>query len=107
MYEKAARERIVFGYSRDVSNRFIIHPIQSITVKLIHELYADGDSMGDIKARLEACGIPSPYNYSKWGKQVISKILSYERYLGNEVYPAIIDQELYDRVQAVRQSRAK
>lgn len=33
-----------------------------MTVKLIYELYADGESMGKTATRLEFCGIPSPYN---------------------------------------------
>lgn len=55
-------------------------------VKLIYELYADGESMGSISDRLEACSIPLPYNNPKWGNQAISKILSYERYIGDEIW---------------------
>nr|WP_281418708.1 recombinase family protein [Clostridium frigoris] len=78
-----------------------------MTVKLIYELYADGESMGSISARFESCSIPSPYNNPKWGKQAISKILSYERYIGDENYPKIIDEELINRVQRVRLEKAK
>lgn len=78
-----------------------------MTVKLIYELYADGESMGSISSRLESCRIPSPYNNPKWGRQAIANILSYERYVGDSYYPSIIDKESFDRVQIIKQERCK
>lgn len=101
------QKRIAFGYSRDGRNRIVIHPLQSQAVRLIFELYADGQSLDKIANWFFACGIPSPYNNPRWGKQALSKILSYERYLGNEGYPKIIEVDLFNRVKAVRQSRQK
>lgn len=101
------QKRIAFGYNRSESNRIIINEPQALTVKLIFELYAKGKSLEKISQQLAACEIPSPYNNPKWGKQALSKILSYERYLGTADYPKIIDQGLYDLVLVIRQSRAK
>lgn len=101
------QNRIAFGYNRNEINRIIINETQALTVKLIFELYAEGKSLDNISRQLAACEIPSPYNNPKWGKQALSKILSYERYHGTDDYPKIIDQELYDRVLEIRQSRAK
>ena len=105
--DKKVQKRIAFGYNRGFSNKIEINELQAMTVKLIYELYADGESMGSISARLESCSIPSPYNNPKWGNQAISKILSYERYIGDENYPKIIDEELFNRVQRVRLEKAK
>lgn len=55
--------------------------------------------MQAISSKLELCNIPSPYNNAKWGKQAIAKILSYERYVGDDDYPQIIHKELFERVQ--------
>ena len=101
------QKRIAFGYSRDGRNRIVIHPLQSQAVRLIFELYADGQSLEKISSQFLACGLPSPYNKPRWGKQALSKILSYERYLGNEDYPRIIEPDLFEHVMAVRQSRQK
>ncbi len=109
MNEKA-QKRMVFGYNRNVFNLFEINQAQALAVKLLFELYADGYSMQAISTKLELCNIPSPpspYNNAKWGKQAIAKILSYERYVGDDDYPQIIDKELFERVQEVRQRKAK
>lgn len=101
------QKRIAFGYNRGPANQMEINEAQAMTVKLLYEYYADGLSVRAIAEKLELCGIPSPFNKPKWGTQAIANILSYDRYIGNDDYPAIIERDLYDRVQAVRQSRAK
>jgi hypothetical protein len=105
--DKKVQKRITFGYNRGFSNKIEINELQAMTVKLIYELYADGESMKSISARLESCSIPSPYNNPKWGNQAISKILSYERYIGDEDYAKIIDEDLFKEVQRIRLTKAK
>jgi len=78
------QKRIAFGYNRNALNRIEINIPQAMTVKLIFELYADGES-----------------------RQSIAKILSYERYIGNTDYPQIIEKELFQRVQMVKERTAK
>ena len=101
------QKRIAFGYNRGLGNKIEINDAQAMTVKLIYEYYSEGLSIRAISERLESHGIPSPYNNPKWGTQAIANILSYERYIGDDDYPAIIDRDLFDRVQAIRQSRSK
>jgi len=101
------QKRITFGYNRGPVNKIEINDAQAMTVKLIFEYYAEELSIRAISEKLESHGIPSPYNNPKWGTQAIANILSYERYIGDDDYPAIIDRDLFDRVQAIRQSRAK
>ncbi|NLM77643.1 MAG: hypothetical protein GX173_06100 [Ruminococcaceae bacterium] len=64
-------------------------------------------SIRAIAEKFESHGIPSPYNNLKWGTQAIANILSYDRYMGDADYRAIIDRDLFDRVQAIRHSRTK
>ncbi|MBU3145800.1 recombinase family protein [Clostridium sp. CF012] len=104
--DKKIKKRIAFGYNRGFTNRIEINELQAMAVKLIYELYADGESMGSISSRLEECSVPSPYNNPKWGKQAISKILSYERYIGDEYYAKIIDEDLFKEVQRIRLTKA-
>ena len=101
------QKRITFGYNRGPVNQIEINKAQAITVKLLFEYYAEGLSIRAIAEKLESHGIPSPYNNPKWGTQAIANILSYDRYVGDADYPAIIDRDLFDRVQAIKQSRAK
>ena len=107
MMTEKTQKRIAFGYNRNASNRIEINETQALAVKLLYELYADGESMAAISERLEACNIPSAYNNPKWGRQAIANILSYERYVGDSDYPIIIEQELFDKVQMIRRARAK
>jgi site-specific DNA recombinase len=101
------QKRIAFGYNRGPANQIEINDAQAITVKLIYEYYAEGFSIRAISQKLESHGIPSPYNNPKWGTQAIANILSYERYVGDNDYPTIINRDLFDCVQAIRLSRAK
>lgn len=101
------QKRITFGYNRGPVNKIEINDAQAMTVKLIYEYYAEELSIRAISEKLESHGIPSPYNNHKWGTQALANILSYERYVGNEDYPAIISRDLFDRVQAIQLSRVK
>ncbi len=101
------QKRIAFGYNRGPANQIEINEAQAMTVKLLYEYYADGLRIRAIAEKLESHGIPSPYNNPKWGTQAIANILSYERYVGEVDYPAIIDRYLFDRVQVIRKSRTK
>lgn len=101
------QKRIAFGYNRGPVNKIEINDAQTMTVKLIYEYYVEGLSIRAISQKLESHGIPSPYNNPKWGTQAIANILSYERYVGDDDYPAIINRDLFDHVQAIRLSRAK
>jgi hypothetical protein len=101
------QKRIAFGYNRGPANQFEIHHAQALAVQLLYEYYAEGFSIRKIAEKLESHGIPSPYNKLKWGTQTIANILSYERYVGDNNYPAIIDRELYNRVQEIRKSYSK
>ncbi len=101
------QKRIAFGYNRGPANQIEINHAQAMAVKLLYEYYAEGLSLRAIAEKLETHGIPSPYNNPRWGTQAIANILSYERYVGDVDYPAIINQDLFDRVQAIRFKRKK
>lgn len=101
------QKRIAFGYNRGPANQIEIHRAQALTVKLLYEYYTEGFSIRKIAEKLELHGIPSPYNKPKWGTQTIANILSYERYVGDDDYPVIIDRELFDRVQEISKSYSK
>ena len=105
MNPNSEQNRIAFGYNRGRRNQIELHPGQAAAVKLIYMMYAEGKSIAGIKEVLEDMWIPSPQNKPKWGKQTISNILSNAHYLGGEHYIQVIDQELYNQVQAIKIKR--
>ena len=99
MNPSSNQKRIAFGYNRGPINQVILHSGQAAAVKLIFQLYSEGSSIAKIAEILESADIPSPQNKPKWGKQTISNILSNPHYLGDDIYPEIIEKGLFDEVQ--------
>lgn len=99
MNPASAQKRIAFGYNR-YNDKIVLHEGQAGCVKLIFAYYDEGKSIAEIKGILEGLGCPSPQNKKVWGKQTVSNILSNPHYLGSEDYPKIIEQDLFDRIQA-------
>ena len=99
--------RIAFGYNRSPSNKIEINEGQAAAINLIYSWYSEGDSIGTIKERLESAMMSSPQNKPNWGKQSLHNILTYDRYLGDGVYPKILEEELYQKVQKIVQTKAK
>ena len=51
-------------------------------VRMVYSLYLQGYSLAQIKAELEAKGIPSPRGNGTWARETIRKILKNEKYTG-------------------------
>ena len=107
MNPNSSQKRIAFGYNRAASGTIVLHEVQAAAVSLIFSYYLDGKGLAEIKSILEGLGIPSPQNKPTWGKQTLSNILSNIHYVGSDVYPAIIDQDTFDRVQAIMEFKKK
>ena len=101
MNPASAQKRIAFGYNRD-GNKIVVNEGQAACVKMIFDYYLEGKSLFAIKEILEGVGIPSPQNKPSWGKQTLSNILSNPHYLGSEKYPALITQDVFDKVQELK-----
>ena len=105
MNPESSQKRIAFGYDR-FDGQIVINEGQAAVVKLIYGWYTEGMSLGEIKKTLEGLFIPSPQNKPAWGKQALSNILSNEHYLGSDIYPALIDDTLFDAVQRIKNTKA-
>lgn len=105
MNPNSNQKRIAFGYMRDRNNKIILYEGQAAAVKLIYRQYLDGRGLRGIKQTLEGIGAPSPYNHKSWGIQTISNILSNPHYTGDENYPQIIAQEMFDEVQELKAAK--
>lgn len=98
------QKRIFFGYTRNDMNEIVIYEKQAEVAKLIFELYSFDQSLAKISKHLEMYHIPSPSNKPLWGRQIINNILSNENYLGNDDFPRIITEELWNSVQNKKNS---
>ncbi|MBQ6979344.1 MAG: recombinase family protein [Clostridia bacterium] len=98
-----------FGYTVDKDRHYQIDPPAAQIVREVFEMYADGKKMKEIKDNLIARGINT--NYSKSiSYNFIQRMLSNRKYIGEyrfgevaipDAMPAIVDQETFEKVQAL------
>lgn len=119
-----------------VDGEIVIVPEQAEVVRKIFNLYLQGQSLGQIKAYLEAQGIKTVTGKDIWDTKTIQRMLSNEKYKGDTMlqktftedfmtgkkrkndgqrnkyyvrdsHPAIISAEVYDKVQDEMAKRAR
>lgn len=78
---------ILYGYKAE-NKRAVINPEEAAVVQNIFQSYADGKTMAEIASMTGLI------------QQRVSRILHNRGYIGEDNYPALIDRELFDRVQA-------
>ncbi len=127
--------RRCFGYRKNENGDLEIFPEEAKIVRLIFDLYLQGNSILSIIKELEKRGILTPSGKKKWCNQAVVKILTNEKYIGNvllkktytdgfpnrkrkknfgekhqylaeQVHPEIISKEMFDAVQKERQKRS-
>lgn len=101
MKQNITAQNIFFGYKCGEES-FEIYTEQALIVEVIFRFYADGKSLLEIADILHKTKVFSPRNRPTWGKQTLSNILSNPVYLGTEEYPAIISEELFNKVQEIK-----
>ena len=107
MNPNSPQKRIAFGNNREANGKVVLHEGQAATVNLIFSYYLEGKSLSEIKEILDRMGIISPQNRSGWGKQTISNILKNPHYLGSDVYPQIISEDVFMQVQTLMTDKRK
>lgn len=127
--------RRCFGYQRNKDGLLEICPEEAEIVRLIFDLYLEGNSILAIARELENREILTPAGKKKWCNQSVVKILTNEKYIGNvllkktytegfpnrkrkcnsgekhqylaeHVHPEIIPKEIFDAVQTERERRS-
>lgn len=100
---------IPYGYKVDENKHFAINEETAPVVKKMFEMLASGYNYADIARYLNGRGIP-PARGEKWNKNSFHSIFANRKYLGKYIYhgeeidggmPRIIDDGLFDEVQAV------
>lgn len=112
MYDSAIDRKILsrptYGYKRGTDGRYEIDDMQACIVQRVFNEYADGKPYMQILADLNADGVTTG-NGNRFTNNSLRKMLRNEKYAGvyryKDIYdehgiPAIIDRDLFDRVQA-------
>ena len=95
---------ILYGYGY-FDGKIDIHPQESEIVKEVYKAYLNGKSLLIIMNMLNERQIEYMPGVVNWNKARVMRILDDKRYLGDEKYPALIDQETYDAAQALKENK--
>lgn len=95
---------IPFGYKRE-NGKIRLHPAESKTVNEIFTAYLNGQSLLQIARHLNECNVEYMPETTGWNKARLKRIIEDVRYLGNEIYPAIIEQTVFDKAQEIKATR--
>ena len=114
--------RKCYGYTNASDGSLIIEKSEEEIVKMIFDMYLQGNSVIGIVSELERLGIKSPTGKDKWCKRTIDVMLSNEKYTGNvrllndgkhdahylaqDNNPMIISKETFQAVQIEKQHRS-
>ena len=95
---------IPFGYQ--VKNgEIVIVPSEAEIIQKIYEDYLSGMSLQQIALLLTEKCVEYLPNQSEWNKNRVARLISDNRYIGNDVYAAIIDRDIFDQARHIKESR--
>lgn len=106
---KANGGMIPFGYKVNADRFYEIDSLTAPIVREIFERYADGQTVGEISDVLNGRGVFTNTKYKYTNKSSFHNLLKNRRYIGEYRYgdtvvqdgmPAIVSQDIFDKVQA-------
>ena len=95
---------ILYGY-QCVDGKIEFHPQESAVMKEIFQAYTEGKSLLELSKWLNERQIEYMPGVVGWNKSRIMRLLEDKRYLGDDRYPALIDQSTYNTVQEMKYNR--
>ena len=102
-YRMTAARRLIPSSPRLL--KWGIEPQESKVLKRIFAAYLDGSSMLTIAEQLNREKIEYRDGVTCWNKGRLKHLIDNTKYLGTEVYPPIIDQETYEKIQKTKHGR--
>lgn len=84
--------------------------VEKEKAKVVRKVFVDylsGLSTYAIAKELTAKGFPNANNKPSWNHGSVGKILENIKYLGDEMYPQMIEKEIFEQVQNRRQEQRK
>ena len=100
------RRTIPFGYKFE-NGAVVVEDSAADIVKEIFNRYLAGDSMLNISELLNKLHVEYTPGITGWNKARIKRILENKKYLGNEDFPPIIDEDIALRADEMREVRNK
>ena len=102
-YRMTAARRLIPSSPRLL--KWGIEPQESKVLKRIYAAYLDGSSMLTIAEQLNREKIEYRDSVTGWNKGRLKHLIDNTKYLGTEVYPPIIDQATYEKIQKTKYGR--
>ena len=102
-YRMTAARRLIPSSPRLL--KWGIEPQESKVLKQIYAAYLDGSSMLTIAEQLNREKIEYRDGVTGGNKGRLKHLIDNTKYLGTEVYPSIIDQETYEKIQKTKHGR--
>lgn len=102
-YRMTAARRLIPSSPRLL--KWGIEPQESKVLKQIYAAYLDGSSMLTIAEQLNREKIEYRDGVTGWNKGRLKHLIDNTKYLGTEVYPPIIDQATYEKIQKTKHGR--
>ena len=96
---------VPFGYAVEKGKKVIVADEAAVIIE-VYEHYCSGETFKQIADSLSARGVKYLENDSQWNKNNVARLIDDSRYLGNEEYPQIVPEELYERVRTCREGRS-
>lgn len=101
-----AQRHIPLGYR--MNNGLIeFHDMDAHVVKAIFMDYRAGASLLSIAKKITKEGVLNGNQKPSWNHGSVGKIINNEIYKGNEIYPRLIEDDIFERVQEIRSEFVK
>ena len=94
------------GYKM-VNGKLVIDEVKSKTILKIFNEYVGGKTILALSKELTANKVPKGTGKTNWTHGAVGRILENVKYLGDDIHPKLIDQELFDKATQRRNQRLK
>ncbi len=92
---------IPFGY-QVVGGRYVVNNSESEIISSIYNMYLSGMTLLGIAEALTEQKVTYSEDTKVWNKNMVSRILLDERYLGNEIFPWLVDSNNFNLAKNIR-----
>lgn len=92
---------IPFGYEV-VGGRYVVNNGEAEIISSIYSMYLSGKTLLGIAEALTEQEVTYFEDTKVWNKNMVSRILADERYLGNETFPRLVDSNNFNLAKNIR-----
>lgn len=96
---------IPFGYKMH-NGEIQMNPTEAKAVQKIFKMYLDGSSLLAIAEYMSSTEISYNNATSAWNKNMVKRILENKKYIGKDAFPAIIDTDIFQKVNMQKQQKS-